>query len=237
MKKLRNGNGKKHKAKNKKALRNPINLLEETWKLITKVSEQDDLLTERFAETDRQIKEMALQSKETDRKLAEIAAREEKSTADLKKSSEDMHKVLRETSTIVGNMGRNNGSIAEEFFYNGLSGSMSIGDLQFDKIFPNIRCKNHKTEDEFDILMENASSVAIVEVKYKAHENDVKSLYEKKIPNYKILFPKQNLKILGVIAGLSVPDDVRNLAIQYGFIVLTQSGQDIKIIKNELKEY
>jgi len=177
-----------------------------------------------------QSKETDRQFKETDRKLAEIAARDEKSTADLKKT-------LKETSTMVGNMGRNNGSIAEEFFYNGLSGSMSIGDLQFDNISPNIRRKNHKTEDEFDILMENASSVAIVEVKYKAHENDVKSLYEKKIPNYKILFPKQNLKILGVIAGLSVPDDVRNLAIQYGFMVLTQSGQDIKIIKNELKEY
>jgi len=245
MKTKKNGN----KTKNKKSLRNPIRLLEETWDLINKSSEQEFLLQEQRAETEKQHAETEKQFKETDRKIAElaqhIAENNDNLTREVEESNRRTEEVNRASAAkldkvgeLLGNIGRNSGAVAEEFFYNGLSESMRIGDLEFDFIMANVRSRQEKKEGEFDIVLTNSSSVALVEVKYKVHPNDVIELLEKRLPRYKSLFLKKaNYKIYVVIAGLSVPDDVRSLAAQYGFIVLTQAGNDMKIIQNEWKTY
>ena len=74
----------------------------------------------------------------------------------------------------------------------------------------------------------------IVEVKQKVHPNDISDLIERKIPNFRILFPEYaHKKIVGCLAGLVVPNDVQELAENSGLLVLSQSGEDIAILNSK----
>ena len=147
-------------------------------------------------------------------------------------------KSLKEIKKMLGNIGNNNGDVAEEFFYNGLENKMSIGIFRFDSIGKRVKEKRGNVEDEFDIILTNSNTVVITEVKYKFHPDDVGKLLSKKIPNFKKLFPHyENFKIYGAIAALSLPDDTKNIAIEKGFFVLTQSGENIKLVNDKVKSY
>ena len=64
----------------------------------------------------------------------------------------------------------------------------------------------------------------IVEVKYKAHENDLDKL-DRKMKNFKKLFPiYQNFKQYGAIASFHINDDAKKEALKRGYFVLQRSG-------------
>ncbi|KPA14220.1 hypothetical protein MHK_005573, partial [Candidatus Magnetomorum sp. HK-1] len=131
-------------------------------------------------------------------------------------------------------IGKNNGAVAEEFFFNGLNDKMEIGKLKFETIDRNIYRRTKRIEDEFDVVMTNTDSITILEIKYKYHPKDVEKVI-KKIKNYKLLFPLyKDYKFYGGIAGLSVPKDTVKEAIKYGFFVLTQSGNNLKVLNDNV---
>lgn len=56
-------------------------------------------------------------------------------------------------------------------------------------------------QDEFDIILINGTSVAIIEIKYKVRPNDIEKLF-KKMENFRILFPiYKNYKLYAGMAG------------------------------------
>ncbi len=76
----------------------------------------------------------------------------------------------------LGIVTNNQGDAAEEFFFNSLSNDTHLGSIHFDDIEKNGHKRRGKTEEEYDIIMTNADAIGIVEVKYKAHENDLDRL-------------------------------------------------------------
>jgi len=46
----------------------------------------------------------------------------------------------------------------------------------------------NKVEDEYDIVMINGKDIAIIEVRYKAHESDLEKLLTKKHENFNNYF-------------------------------------------------
>jgi len=172
---------------------------------------------------------------ETDRRLDESIAKSRKESQESRKEFDERIKKLSEQ---IGGIGNNNGDVAEEFFYNGLANKMSIGKFRFDSIGKRVKEKRKNIEDEFDIILTNSNTVVVTEVKYKFHPDEVGKLLSKKIPNFKKLFPNyKNFKIYGAIAALSLPDDTKNIAIEKGFFVLTQSGENIKLVNDKVKNY
>jgi len=168
----------------------------------------------------------------------ESKERSKKLDEDLAKSRKEFDEIIKKLSEQIGGIGNNNGDVAEEFFYNGLANKMSIGKFRFDSIGKRVKEKRGNVEDEFDIILRNSNTVVITEVKYKFHPDDVGKLLSKKIPNFKKLFPHyENFKIYGAIAALSLPDDTKNIAIEKGFFVLTQSGENIKLVNDKVKNY
>ena len=65
--------------------------------------------------------------------------------------------------------------------------------------------------------------------------------YNRKLPNFRKLYPEYNDKeLIGALAALSVPQASIDKAFQYGFLVLTQSGNDLTVVNKEdfeLKSY
>jgi hypothetical protein len=72
--------------------------------------------------------------------------------------------------------------------------------------------------------MTNGNAIAIVEVKYKAHENDLDKL-DRKMRHFKQLFPiYQDYKQYGAIAAFHINDDAKEEALKRGYFVLQRSG-------------
>jgi hypothetical protein len=127
----------------------------------------------------------------------------------------------------LGNVTNNQGDVAGAFFFNSLANDTHLGDIYFEDIEKNNHKRRGQTEEEFDIIMTNGDAIGIVEVKYKAHENDLDKL-DRKMKNFKKLFPiYQNYKQYGAIASFHINDEAKKEALRRGYFVLQRSGDVI----------
>jgi Holliday junction resolvase-like predicted endonuclease len=132
----------------------------------------------------------------------------------------------------------NNEYLTEEYFYNALSASLRFGKVKYNSISKNINRKQGKLEDEYDIVMFNGSSVAIIETKYRAHQNTLKHLTTKKVQNFRTLYPElATHKIYLGIASMSFNDAVINEAKELGIGILKQKGDTIECDAENIKAY
>ena len=147
-----------------------------------------------------------------------------------KKVDERLDKVAKQ----LGGVTNNQGDVAEEYFINSLKDKLKIGKIDFDYLIPNYIVEGKNIDDEFDILLVNGKSVAIVEVKYKVHPNDVAKL-SKKIKNLKKLPQYKDYEVYAGVAGFKIPKDVINLALKNGYFVLQRKGDVIQTFDKGLK--
>ena len=177
--------------------------------------------------TDLELKELvaslAISQKETDKKFDRVA--EQMAETDRK---------LDKVGKLVGNISNNQGDVTEEFFFNSLKVNPHLGDIKFDDIQSNSRKAKNGVEDEFDILMTNGNSIGIVEVKYKVHSKDIDKLRDKKISNFRKLYPNySNYKLFVGIAGFHINSEAEKNAKENGFFVLKRYGDIIKFDNSE----
>jgi len=93
-------------------------------------------------------------------------------------------------------------------------------------------------EDEFDIVLVNETSIAIVEVKHKAHPKLIEHMLAKKIPNFRTLFPYyQELKLYGVIASMVSNHKLIEKAKEAGLFFLTQQGNHVVLVNDKAKVF
>ena len=131
---------------------------------------------------------------------------------------------LERMGITLDNVTNNQGDVAEEFFFNSLANDTHLGSIYFDDIEKNGHKRRGKTEEEYDIIMTNGDAIGIVEVKYKAHENDLDKL-DRKMQNFKKLFPiYQNYKQYVAIASFHINDSAKREALKRGYFVLQRSG-------------
>ena len=153
----------------------------------------------RIDQTDSQIKQTTAQMKRTDEKLERMG----------------IH---------LGNISKNQGDVAEDFFYQSLIKDNHLGDLYFDDITKNMEKHRGNIQEEYDLFMTNGDSIAIVEVKYKAHKNDLDKL-DRKMKNFKKLFPiYKDYKLYGALAAFHINDDAKEEIFNRGYFALQRSG-------------
>jgi hypothetical protein len=166
------------------------------------------------------LQENARQMQETDRKL-------EKTIQGLDKLQDR-----------YGSMSNNIGSFAEEYFYNSIEkGGVNFFGKKFDDIEKNVKQIWKKLKDEYDIVLYNDDSLAIIEVKFKANINDIKKIL-KKAETFKILFPNYiDYKIYLGLASMSFNEDVEKECKNKGVAIIKQEGDTVIIIDKHLKTF
>jgi len=93
-------------------------------------------------------------------------------------------------------------------------------------------------QDQFDIVMLNDNAVAIIEVKYKAENDYPKEMVERKVRNFRILFPDYaNYKIYLGLGSLVFEGRVVQEAEKYGIGLLKQSGNTIEYKTDWVRAY
>jgi len=160
--------------------------------------------------------------------------RESQQTTDIqmKKTDEQIKRneaKLTKIVVLVGNIGNNQGDVAEEFFYNSLEDKKDLAGVHYDFIDKNWKSSTKNLCDEFDIVMVNGKDIAIIEVKYKAHEADLEKLLTKKQTNFKELFPlyKDYTHHLA-LASFYMPQELKEKALENNVIVLQRKGDVIE---------
>ncbi len=130
---------------------------------------------------------------------------------------------------MLGGITDSQGLVAEEFFFNSLADALLVGGIQYDGITSNIKRKINGKWIEIDLLLENGSSLAIIEVKYRARSKNIEQL-QKTIATYRELFPQhKDFNMYGGIASFNVDDTVAAQAHEQGFFVLKRKGDVLEM--------
>jgi len=146
------------------------------------------------------------------------------------KKFQDTDKKFQEVLQELGGIGKSNGAIAEDFFYTALKQSMKVGKLDFNYIDMNIRRKRNNTEAEYDIILYNHYKVLVIEVKYNFRKDQLRTFYDGRLKKFKTLFPEyKDYKLYGGIAALAYEKEVIDEAKRFGFFILTQNNENIKL--------
>ena len=131
---------------------------------------------------------------------------------------------LQHLGIIEGNISENQEDVTENFFLQHLIKDNRLGNIHFDDVVKNMQKHRGQIQEEYDLVMTNGNAVGIVEVKYKAHANDLDKL-DRKMKCFKQLFPiYQNFKQYGAIAAFHINEDAKKEALQRGYFVLQRSG-------------
>lgn len=119
------------------------------------------------------------------------------------------------------------------FFFNSLQAKPVLGGVRYDDVFLNVHSFNGKLQNEYDVVMVNSKSVALIEVKYAVHPDDIDKTI-KGIANYRTLFPQhKDFDIYGAIAGFKIGKDVEESAKQQGLMVLKRVGDVMEVDAGE----
>ena len=178
--------------------------------------------------TDAQIAETAKQQAKTDVQLAKTDAQLAKTAAQLPKTDAKLDRL----AMMYGGVANNQGDVAEEFYFNSLKQNPTLNNITFDSIDKHVTRNYHGIEDEYDIVLVNSADVFIIEVKYKAHANDLQRLVHNKAVNFRKIFPeyREFRHHLG-LAALHINDDLKARALSQGVTVLQRKGDVIATTK------
>ena len=187
--------------------------------------DNSDTVNEPLAEYNRPLdfEKVWLMFQETDRKFQET------------------EKYIKELSKNIGGIGNSNGYYAEQFFADALENKMQLLDIRLQSSERNRQkyIKRLKIREEYDLILTNSDIKVVTEIKYRFKVEHLKILIERKIPNYRLLFPEDNnYKLRVAIAAFSFEKGVVEMAKQYGCYILSRTGEDLDILwSKNIKEY
>jgi len=201
-----------------------------------------------FAESKRLIDEAAAFTREAvselKASLAESKTDFEKRQAEYEKRSAELDARIAATSAEVAGIGASNGMFAEDVYYRALSRQKTFAGIHFDDVsdqFGGILKLpgGVRLQDQFDIVMLNDIAAAIIESKYRAREDDVEKLVEKKAINFKTLFPAyKDFKIYLGLGALAFEDKAVKKARECGVGLLKRVGDTVEYVADwEVKTY
>ena len=151
---------------------------------------------------------------------------------------EETDKQIDKLQKTMGGWANNHGFFAEEYFLNSFENNKrNFFGERFDEIEKNVKGIKKGYKDEYDILLINGKSIGIVEVKFKAHENDVPQIL-RKAETFRINFPeyKDHQIYLG-LATMAFYPELEQRCITEGIAVIKQVGDTVVINDEHLKKF
>jgi hypothetical protein len=166
------------------------------------------------------------------------AASDARFEREMKESREDYDLRMKKFEKTMGSWSTNHGFFAEEYFFNSFEkGKQNFFGEEFDDIDKSVKGIKKGFKDEYDILMTNGKTIGIVEVKFKAHENDIPKILNKS-STFKVNFPEyQNHKIYLGLATMSFYPELEEECIKNGIAVIKQVGDTVVINDKHLRVF
>ena len=192
----------------------------------------------RHAEWERRQAERERESAESKAKWERESAELSRKMAETDKQIDKVDKQIDRVSKQMGGINENIGQHAEQFFQSAFEKKLEFGGIKYDEIICNLAHKDKSGSVEFDIVLENCQSIAVIEVKNRIHPSFVRELAEERIKKFREYFPiyKDYSVYLG-IAGFSLCEFVVEEASRYGVGIVRQVGDSMEMDARNLKAY
>jgi len=224
----------------KKAVDRTVEAVERTEKTVAETSKAVfGVNKEREASLEKLEKAVA----ETTKAVFGVNKEREASLEKLEKAVAETTKAVFGVDKKVNGIGDSNGMLAEDYFYESLNKTKTLGGLHFDIVSRNmkgaLKLEDGTTlDEEYDTVMINDTAVCVVEVKYKVEKQDINRLAKKRVHNFKKLFPMYaNYKIYLAFGGLTFQKGAVDVANELGLGVLRLNGDAVEIYDDNLKAY
>ena len=173
-----------------------------------------DELKTMFAETDKKWQEAAAKSKEVDERLDRLGR-------------------------YIGGISHANGEMAEDYFYSAFRADKIFANEKFDKVERNLAFKRDDKKAEFDLVLFNGKSVALIEVKYNAKPDNIS--IEKiisRVEIFKMLFPEyKNYNIYLGVAAMSFKSGLETELHNSGIATIKQVGEKMVVCDKDIKVF
>ena len=150
----------------------------------------------------------------------------------------DFERRMKKFEEMTGGLSNNHGMFAEEYFFNSFEkGKQNFFGEKFDDIERNVKGIDSGYKDEYDILLINGKSIAIVEVKFKARDKDIEKVI-KKAKTFRINFPKyQSHQVYLALAAMVFDKNAEENCIDNGIAIVKQVGETVIINDEHLKVF
>ena len=223
---------------------------EQTWKPVQKPTKSIERFESQAEEdrkamsgyikklTDAMEKDLKAREKEREAREKDLEARE-KEREEMRKSREEMNSSIKAMQKELGGITKSNGEMAESYFINSFSLTPKFAGQTFQFVDANTKrsAKALNLKDEYDLLLYNGVSVAIIEIKYKARKKDVEHLL-KKTKTFKILFPQyKDFDLYIGLAALHFDSETEIESLEQGIAVIKQIGDNMVINDAHLKVF
>jgi len=154
------------------------------------------------------------------------------------KSNADFDRRIKKLEELTGSWANNHGAFAEDYFFNSFeNGKQNFFGEKFNTIEKNVKPLNAKIKDEYDIVLLNGKSVAIIEVKYRAHERSIPQVI-KKAETFRVNFPDYaNRQIYLGLASMSFYPEIEQECMNQGIAVVKQVGDTVVINDAHLRVF
>ena len=209
---------------------------EESEKKFAKLRELQEENARGFAE----LKELQKRNEEkSEKEWAELRKQQEENA----RGFAELKNYVYAVNSSVEGMKKNSGDVAEEYFFNSLNATKTLGGVHFDSVEKNwkssIPLENGKTLDgEYDIVLINKDSMGIVEVKFSVHRKDVENLAKKQVETFKRIFSRYaDYKFYLGIGGMSFNKQAEDEAKKLGVGIFKLNGDAVEIQDKNLKVY
>ncbi|MCL2434517.1 MAG: hypothetical protein FWD09_00065 [Lentimicrobiaceae bacterium] len=190
------------------------------------------LLQESIKDTQEIKKENREMKKEMKRESKEFSKRIDEMIAESRRERKELNRQL-------GGISNSNGEMAEAYFYNAFKVNKRFANEQYDHVQRPTKITNGDIEAEFDIVLSNGKSVAIIEVKYNAKPDNisVRRLIDK-VEKFKILYPNyKNHSIYLGVAAMTFRGGLEERLHRNGIATIHQVGKKMVVYDKGVKAF
>ena len=164
--------------------------------------------------------------------LMENRNQQEKYAKEIRESQKETDRQIKDINKRFGEYSNRLGEIAEYMVVPNLCEKFSDLGLDFPKANRNtiVTDRINKIFFEIDVLLENGDKAILVEVKTNLTEKNIDAHIERmnKMRQYADLHGDKR-SFLGAVAGVVIPENIRELALNSGFYVIEPSGETFNI--------
>ena len=180
----------------------------------------------------RLLGELATAQKETERRFQETERRFQESDRQFEETRQLIKQQNQHLNEQLGKLGNRLGEFVEWQVRPAVVRLFQERGIDVHEFYEGVSVQRGDEGIEIDLLVVNTTEAVVVEVKSKLTETDVTDHLER-LSKFKQLMPRYaDVRAMGAVAGMVVPNSVARYAYRQGLFVLAQSGDSVEILND-----
>ena len=174
------------------------------------------------------LKELAQSQQELSQAQKELSQAQKETDKQIKETDKQINRVSKQ----IGELGNRLGEFVEYQVRPAVVRLFQERGIDVHEFHPGLSVTRDHEGLEIDLLVVNDADAILVEVKSKLTQRDVDEHLQRLAKFKRLMSRFRDVKALGAVAAMVVPDEVVSYAYRQGLFVLVQSGEGVVILND-----